>query len=206
LLKQLSLINIYLIDVNYHYLTFIITLLFINFNWMNQNKIEKQTFTYPFIFRIIFRYGNIILTPILILYSTPLFYFLDDKPILAFPILVNLGIIYFLNRHYLNLYKIMPYRIQADDEKIFCSNFFLSKKEITIYYNDISSLTGGIFHNKISGLMKVCDDRNNFCIGFYHRLSNSSMLATIILSKVKRELYDNVLDKIKSSGKRTVKK
>jgi len=172
---------------------------------MNQNKIEKQTFTYPFIFRIIFRYGNIFVTPILILYSIPLFYFLDEKPILAFPILVNLGIIYFLNRHYLNLYKIMPYRIQADDEKIVCSNFFLSNKEITIYYNDISSLAGGIFHNKISGLMKVCDDRNYVCIGFYHRLSNSSMLATIILSKVKRELYDNVLEKIKS-GKKTAKK
>ena len=99
----------------------------------------------------------------------------------------------------------MPYRIQADDEKIVCSNFFLSNKEITIYYNDISSLAGGIFHNKISDLMKVCDDRNNFCIGFYHRLSNSSMLATIILSKVKRELYDNVLEKIKS-GKKTAKK
>ncbi|MCW9066221.1 MAG: hypothetical protein OQJ78_07970 [Ignavibacteriaceae bacterium] len=172
---------------------------------MNQNKIEKQTFTYPFIFRIIFRYGNIIVTPILILYSIPLFYFLDEKPILAFPLLVNLGIIYFLNKHYLNLYKILPYRIQADDVKIVCSNFFLSKKEITIYYNDISSLAGGIFHNKISGLMKVCDGNNNICVGFYHRLSNSSKLATIILSKVKRELYDNVLEKIKSD-KRPLKK
>jgi len=172
---------------------------------MNQSKIEKQIFTYPFLFRIIFRYGNIIVTPILILYSIPLFYFLDEKPILAFPLLVNLGIIYFLNRHYLNLYKIMPYKIEADDEKIVCSDFFLSKKEITIYYNDISSLAGGIFDNKISGLMKVCDNRNNVCIGFYHRLSNSSKLATIILSKVRRDIYDGVLEKIQS-GKRKVKK
>ena len=172
---------------------------------MIENKIEKQIFTYPFLFRIIFRYGHIIVTPILIIYSIPLFYFLEEKPILAFPLLVNLIIIYFLNRHYFNLYKILPYRIEVDDEKIICSNFFLSKKEISIYYNDISSLKGGIFDNKISGLMKVCDDRNNVCIGFYHRLSNSSKLATIILSKVKRELYDNVLDKIKSD-KRTPKK
>ncbi len=172
---------------------------------MNENKIEKQTFTYPFLFQIIFRYGNIIVTPVLILYSVPLFYFLDEKPILAFPLLVNLGITYFLNRHYLNLYKILPYRIEVDDEKFICSNFFLSKKEITIYYLDISSLAGGIFDNKISGVMKVCDGSNNICIGFYQRLNNSSKLATIILSKVRRELYDNVLEKIKS-GKRKMKK
>ena len=172
---------------------------------MIENKIEKQIFTYPFLFQIIFRYGNIIVTSVLILYSGPLFYFLDEKPILAFPLIVNLAIIYFLNRHYLNLYKILSYRIEADDEKIVCSNFFLSQKEITIYYIEISSLAGGIFDNKISGVMKVCDNRNNVCIGFYQRLNNSSKLATIILSKVRRELYDNVLEKIQS-GKRKVKK
>ena len=172
---------------------------------MIENKIEKQTFTYSFLFQIIFRYGNVIVTPVLLLYSIPLFYFLDEKLILAFPLLVNLGIIYFLNRHYLNLYKILPYRIEADDEKIVCSNFFLSNKEITINYNDISSLAGGIFENKISGMMKVCDGSNNICIGFYQRLNNSSKLATIILSKVRRDIYDGVLEKIQS-GKRKVKK
>jgi len=172
---------------------------------MNENKIEKQTFTYSFLFQIIFRYGNVIVTPVLLLYSIPLFYFLDEKLILAFPLLVNLGIIYFLNRHYLNLYKILPYRIEADDEKIVCSDFFLSNKEITINYNDISSLAGGIFENKISGMMKVCDGSNNICIGFYQRLNNSSKLATIILSKVRRDIYDGVLEEIQS-GKRKVKK
>jgi len=172
---------------------------------MNKDKVEHQIFTYPFFFRMIFRYGNIIVTPILILYSIPLFYFLDDKPILAFPLLVNLGIIYFLNRHFFNLYKILPYTIESDDEKLICSNFFLSGKTKTIYYEDISSLAGGIFDNKISGVMKVYDERNNFYIGFYHRLTNSQKLATIILSKVRRPVYDQVLEKIKS-GKREKQK
>jgi len=172
---------------------------------MSEDKIEKQTFTYPFLFRIIFRYGNIIITPLLLLYTIPLVTFLDEKIILAFPLLVNLFLIYFLNRHYLNLYKILPYLIEADDEKITCSEFFLSKKEIVIYYNDIASLSGGIFENKISGVMKVCDGKNNLCIGFYQRLNNSGKLATIILSKVKRELYDIVLEKIKSGNKKVKK-
>lgn len=172
---------------------------------MNEDKIEKQTFTYPFLFRIIFRYGNIIITPLLLLYTIPLFTFLDEKIILAFPLIVNLFIIYFLNRHYFNLYKILPYLIEADNEKITCSKFFLSKKEVVIYYNNVSSLSGGIFENKLSGLMKVCDGNNNKCIGLYQRLNNSSKLATILLSKVKRNIYDNVLEKI-MSGKKKVKK
>ena len=165
---------------------------------MNESKIEKQTFTYPFLFRIIFRYGNIIITPLLLLYTIPLIAFLDEKIILALPLLVNLFLIYFLNRHYFNLYKILPYLIEADDEKIICSKFFLSKKEIVIFYKDVTSLSGGIFENKISGVMKVCDGKNQTCIGFYQRLNNSSRLATILLSKVNREIYDNVLEKIKS--------
>jgi hypothetical protein len=172
---------------------------------MSETKIEKQTFTYPFIFRIIFRYGNIIITTLLLVYTIPLVAFLDEKIILAFPLLVNIILIYFLNRHYFNLYKILPYLIEADDEKIICSKFFLSKKEVVVYYNDIESLTGGIFRNRISGLMKVSDGKNQTCIGFYQRLNSSGKLATILLSKVNREIYDNVLEKIKSGKSRARK-
>jgi hypothetical protein len=125
--------------------------------------------------------------------------------ILTFPVLVNLFIIYFLNRHYFNLYKILPYRIEADDEKIICSEFFLSKKEIVINYNDVVSLSGGIFENKLSGVMKVFDEKNNLCVGFYQRLNNSSKLATILLSKVNRDIYDRVLEKIKSGKGKMIK-
>jgi hypothetical protein len=169
---------------------------------MNENKIEKQTFTYPFLFKMIFRYGNIIVTVILILYTIPLIHFLDEKIILAFPLLVNLFIIYFLNRHYFNLYKVLPYRITADDESIICSDFFISKKEIVISYGDIVSLSGGIFENKLSGLMKICDGKNNICVAFYQRLNNAGKLATILLSKVNRELYNSVLERIISGKKK----
>ena len=162
---------------------------------MNENKIEKQTFTYPFLFRLIFKFGNIIITLLLILYSIPLLVSLDQKKILVIPLLVSLLVIYFLNRHYLTLYKILPYKIEADDEKIVCSEFFLSKKKIVINYNDIDSLSGGLFENKMSGVMQVC-------FGFYNRMRNSNKLATIILSKVKRELYDEVLEKLISKKKK----
>jgi hypothetical protein len=172
---------------------------------MSESKIEIQTFSYPILFKIIFRYGNIIITPILLVYTISLVTVLEQKIILAFPLLINILLIYFLNRHYFKLYRIIPYKLEVDEEKITCSNFFLSAKEIIIFYKDISSLSGGIFENKLSGVMRVYDSKNNVSIGFYQRLDGASKLATILLSKVNREIYDTVLERI-ISGKQKVKK
>jgi hypothetical protein len=169
---------------------------------MNENKIEKQIFSYPLLFRLIFKFGNLVVTFSLVVYSIPLVVYLDQNNILIVPIVVSLFIIYFINRYYFNLYKILPYKIIAEDDKMTCLNFFLSKKAIVIYYEDIGSLSGGIFDNKISGIMKVCDPNKSVCIGFYHKLTNSNRLATIILSKVKRRLYDEVLEKLISKNKK----
>ncbi len=170
---------------------------------MSENIIEKQIFSYPLFFRLIFKFGNLVVTFFLVVYSVPLVVYLDQNNILIIPIVIALLVIYFINRYYLNLYKILPYKILADDEKLVCSNFFLSKKELIIHYEDIESLSGGIFENRISGVMKVCDGKNAVCVGFYHKLKNSNKLATIILSKVKKPLYDEVLEKLISKKKNT---
>lgn len=170
---------------------------------MSETKIEKQSFTYPLIFRLLFKYGNLIASLLLIIYSIPLIVYLDQNKILIIPIIISLLFIYFINRHYLNLYKILPYKIEADNEKMVCSNFFLSKKEVIIFYRDIESLSGGVFKNKVSGIMKVCDGKSAICVGFYQRLINSNKLATIILSKVERPLYDEVLEKLMAKRKKS---
>ena len=163
---------------------------------MNENIIEKQTFTYPFLFGLLYKYGNIVVTFLLVFYTAPIVLYVDQNYILLIPLIISLLLIYLVNRQYFTLYKILPYKIEADDEKIVCSNYFLSKGNVTIYYKDIESLKGGMFENKMSGIMKVYDGRNSVTLGFYTKLNNSSRLVTIILSKVKKELYDDVLDKL----------
>jgi hypothetical protein len=170
---------------------------------MNENKIEKQVFTYPLLFRIIFKFGNIIITILLVIYSLLLLVSINSNKFLVVPLLLTVLIIYFLNRHYFNLYKILPYKIEVDDERIICSQYFLSRKEVIIYYTDIDELTGGVFENKISGIMRVCDNKNHICFGFYRRLRNSNKLSTILLSKVKREIYDEILQKLLSKKKQS---
>ncbi len=169
---------------------------------MNENIIEKQSYTYPLVFGLLYKYGNIVVTLLLVFYTAPIVLYVDQNYILLIPLVISLLLIYFVNRQYFALYKIIPYKIEVDDEKLVCSNYFFSKKVVTIYYEDIESLKGGMFENKMSGVMKVYDGKNSVTLGFYTKLNNSSRLVTIILSKVKKKLYDEVLDRLAEKKKK----
>lgn len=160
-----------------------------------------HTFTYPLYVRLIYRYGNIFATILLILYMIPVVTGLDENIYLTIPLIMSLFLLYFINKKYLLLYKVMPYKIQADDEKMICSEFIFSDKEIIINYKDIESHSGGIFEGKLRGIMKVCDGRKKNCIGFSSRMNDSNKLMTLILSKVNKEIYDSVINTLQALKK-----
>ena len=143
-----------------------------------------QSFTYPLLWKFIYRYGNLVITPLLLLYALSLVTLIDKNLIILIPFLLSIFILYFLNKSYINFYKLVPYKIQIDEEKIICTGFLFRDKTVTIYIKDIDSISGGIFEGKYRGLMKVCDGKNKLCIGFFDRLHNSSKLVTLILSKI----------------------
>jgi hypothetical protein len=129
----------------------------------------------------------------------------DKNLMMLLPFILSLLILYYLNKSYFEFYKLVPYRIDVDDEKIICSQFLFRKKKVTIYYKDIESLSGGIFVGRYRGLMKVCDGKNKICIGFFDRLKDVNKLITMILSKVDKKIYDEVLQKIQDSKIKPVK-
>jgi hypothetical protein len=49
--------------------------------------------------------------------------------------------------------------------------------------------------------MKVCDGKNQICIGFSDKIKDSKKLMTLILSKVKKEVYDEVIEKLQALKK-----
>ena len=157
-----------------------------------------QTFTYSYFWKFIYRYGNLFISVLLIFYIIPLALNIDRNLILILPFIVSLFLLYYINRSYFTFYKLVPFRIETDDEKIVCNKFLFRGKTVTIYYKDIESLSGGIFEAKYRGLMKICDGKNKICIGFFERLKNSSKLVTIILSKVDKKIYDEVIIKLES--------
>ncbi len=158
-----------------------------------------QSFTYSLFWKFIYRYFNFVVTSLLLVYSLSLVTLIDKNLIVLIPFLISLFIIYYLNRSYINFYKLVPYKIEIDDEKIICTDFLFRDKTVIIFTKDIESISGGIFDGRYRGLMKVCDGKNKMCIGFFDRINNSSKLVTIILSKVDKKIYDKVIEKIQSS-------
>ena len=155
-----------------------------------------QTFTYSLLFKIIFRFGNIIVTLLISIYLIPVFYFIDQNTILFLPLIIGLIIIFMVNRAYLTYYLILPYKIDVDDEKMICSDFLLSKKVVTIYYKDIDKLQGGVFNGRSSGIMKLRDSKSKLRVGFSQKINNSEKLIALILSKVSKDLYDEVISNL----------
>lgn len=158
-----------------------------------------QTFTYPIFWKFIYRYFNLIVTPLLLLYAVSIAPLIDKNLVILIPFLLSLFILYYLNKSYIKFYKIIPYSIQIDNEKIICSDFIFKDKSITIFIKDIDTISGGIFDGKYRGIMKVCDGKNKICVGFFDKLNNSNKLVTLILSKVDKKIYDKVIEQIQSS-------
>jgi hypothetical protein len=165
-----------------------------------------RTFTYSFIFKLIFRFGNIFVTALLLIYITPLVVLVDQQKLLLIPLIISLILIYIINKTYLTYYKIIPYKIEADDVKMICSNFLFSNKSFSIRYDDIEKLKGGVFEGKSSGLMKIRDKHNKVQIGFSHKIKDSGKLISLILSKVSKDQYNEVIDHItKRNKQRSIK-
>jgi hypothetical protein len=101
-----------------------------------------------------------------------------------------------VNRTYLTYYIILPYKIEADDEKMICSDFLLSKKVVTIFFKDIEGLQGGVFSGRSSGIMKMRDAKCKLQVGFSQKMKNSEKLIALILSKVPKDLYDEVISNL----------
>ena len=155
-----------------------------------------QTLKYSLFAKFIYRYGNLPLDIILFFYMISAAISLNKSLIFLLPLTITALLLFFLNRHYIKMYKLMPYKISFDDEKMICENFLFSRRKVTIYFKDIKSLSGGIFEGQISGMMKVCDGKTNVCVGFYNKLKNAKVLQTQILGKVNRSVYDDVVEKV----------
>jgi hypothetical protein len=160
-----------------------------------------KIFTYPPLLRFLYRYGNIPITVLLVLYVYPLIINIDKKLSYFIPVIIVLLLIYFLNKYYLNLYNILPGRIEADDSKLVTGDYLFSSRKVTIYYRDISELKGGVFEGTGRGVMKIIDGRNHNVAGFFQNIRNAKELETLILTNVTQDVYKQTVEKIKTKRK-----
>lgn len=91
----------------------------------------------------------------------------------------------------------MPFKIIADEEKLTCSKYFFSRKEVTLYYKNIDSIEGGIFSGLPMRAVYLTDSKNKITVSFYSHLGKFNELLKIILRNVGDEVYQKQLDKLK---------
>lgn len=153
-------------------------------------------FTYKPFYRFVYRYGNLLITPILLIYMFPALAAFSYKASQILYLLSLSLIIFFVNKLYFRLYRILPFLIEVDEEKITCSQFVKKDKKVIFYFSEIVKLKGGIFHGKSKGLMQI--EGENISIGFFHHLTNANIFIAKLIQNVPTEVYKQIETKIKS--------
>lgn len=164
-----------------------------------------KNFKYSFFYRLIYKYGNIPVTFLLLFYAVPIVITFKFHYKYILPALVVFAGLILINKYFLSHAKQLPYLIKSDETKITASKYLFSHKKVTINYDEIDKLSGGIFEGKHRGLMKIENTKEKKVIAFFHTLENARVLETLILSKVSKELYDSVINRF-SENKERVKK
>jgi len=152
------------------------------------------TFKYSLFTKLIFRYANIPITLLLGIQLIFSFIMIYKEWYFLFFFLFNFLIIFFLNRFYFRSYKLFPFKIEMNNEKMICSDFFDSSKNVEIHLQDIDNIKGGILTDSPGRPVYIHDGKNDITIGLHSHIRNYNKLLTIILSNVTKELYNQVLD------------
>jgi len=113
------------------------------------------------------------------------------------PISIDAILIYIMNRYYFRIYKEFPFEISIDNEKMICTDYFLSNKKIELKLSDIDNMTGGMFGKNPTKPIYVYSSAQNIKLGIYHHAKDFNKLVTVILSNVNKELYDRLIDGVK---------
>ena len=154
------------------------------------------TFKYSLLSKLVYRYANIPLTIFLLLYMLSSFAFMLQTWYYIFPFLLNLIIIVVLNRYYIRTYKLFPFRIDTDNQKMTCSDYFNKSKRCEINMCDIDEIEGGVISGTPAKPIFIHDDKNDVVVGISPHLKDSNKLITIILSNINQDLYNQVLSRM----------
>lgn len=156
-----------------------------------------KTFTYNPLSKFYFRYANLALSFILLTYCVILILGMGSGIYLLIFAVINLFIVYAVNKYYINTYKELPFIITAGDEALTASNFMFGKEIVEIKYSDIDIISGGVFGINPKGLIYIHDGEKNRTISIHPNIENVNVLLKLILNKVKAELREEAVKRLK---------
>lgn len=165
-----------------------------------------RVFTYPLIARFIYRYANIPVSLILVFYVFAALSAVSISSSNWITVVLNIVLVVVMNRYYFKSYKIFPYRIELESDGLLCSDFTFSSKQVKIRFEDIDNISGGIFSGVQTKPIKIHESRQNQTVAFSAHIRGHNELLTAILSKIKREKYEEILGKITEMAEEQKKK
>lgn len=98
-----------------------------------------------------------------------------------------------MNRFYIRSYKLIPFKIEINNEKMICSDYFFKAIKHEILLSDIDVVEGGALSGAPAKPTFIHSVKDDVYVGISPHMKNQSKLITIILSNVKQEVYDDVL-------------
>ncbi|MFA7229502.1 MAG: hypothetical protein WC061_10745 [Melioribacteraceae bacterium] len=154
-------------------------------------------YRYTIFAKLFFRYGNIPLTFLLMIYLGTSVIGLFSRWYFIFFAIINLAIIIWLNKYFIKMYRNFPFSIRFAEDKLICSDFFFSDRVVEICLSDIDSITGGVFGGYPSRPTYIHDGKQNITIGFYSGSGKFNELLISILKNIEEPLYQQLIDKMK---------
>lgn len=158
-----------------------------------------KTFKYSLVPKIIYRYANIPVSLIILFYLLASILGLQQDWKFIFPLLINIILLYVLNRFYFKMYKSFPFKVLINNEEMICSDFVFNNREVKIKLIDIKEIKGGIFSGRAYMPLYIITDNNK--LGISPHMKNFNELLKIILTNITKELYESLLEKITKIAK-----
>jgi len=157
-----------------------------------ENEKIDHVFTYNGFLKTVYRLGNIPVSMILALYIIPFLFNPSSRTvdIVFFSAVVVIFLI--VNSFFFKIWRIVPFKIHALDDRLVCSGFFLSSESKELFYSDIENLKGGTFSGKFNGIMIAESIEKNIQIGFFAKLTNVRLLEAILINRAPQPVYDKV--------------
>jgi len=154
-----------------------------------------KTFKYGIIAKIIYRYANIPANLILLFYLLASAIGISADWKFVFPLLINIILIYVLNRFYYKIYKTFPFKIEVDNEKMICSDFVINNRIIELNHSSIKNIKGGIFSGRNYSTLYIYTE--TLSIGISPDMKDLNKFLTVVLTNIRKELYEELLESIK---------
>lgn len=154
-----------------------------------------KVFRYGFLAKIIYRYGIVPINLILLFYLFVSILAFDNDWKFIFPIFINIILLYSINRFYIKVFKLFPFQIEINNEKMICSDFMIKNRKVEIFHSDIATITGGIFSGRSFAPLYITTENER--IGISPHIKDFNKLLTIMLTNISKELYESLLETIK---------